>query len=294
MTNTEDSTAPVDIEVDEKVENLRELEVEYVDVNEVSANEYNPNRQNENEFRLLLKSIREDGFTQPIVVLPENDDGERVIIDGEHRWRAAAKLGMGKIPVVEVDMDESRARIATLRHNRASGSENIDLAADVLRDLQELDALDLAQDSLMLDDLEMNRLLDDIPVTDELAAEEFSTAWEPDDQAKRKDDLEDGGGSRDLDAEDGESSATDEAMEDMRERERRLQEAKSEEEKEMARKDTATYKLELIFPVAHRKVLKEVLGERPAETVLELVLERAEEEGMDVEPAEGVEAEAGD
>jgi ParB/RepB/Spo0J family partition protein len=140
----------------------------------VHPNDYNPNRQNDHEFRLLCSSMREDGFTQPIIVAQDH-----TIVDGEHRWRAAHEIGLELIPVVVVPMEAAQARIATLRHNRARGSEDIELATQVLRDLEKLGALDWAQDSLDLSDVELQRLLEDIPAPEALAKEQFSEAWVP-------------------------------------------------------------------------------------------------------------------
>ena len=121
-------------EVAKKANALETLKVEYLPVGVLCPNSYNPNRQSEADFELLLRSIREDGFTQPIVALREGN----VIVDGEHRWRAARKLGMAEVPVVLVDMTLEQMRIATLRHNRARGSEDIELSTELLRDLRGL------------------------------------------------------------------------------------------------------------------------------------------------------------
>ncbi len=67
---------------------LEELEVEYVSPSELKPNQYNPNRQTDDEFAMLLASMKEDGFTQPILCM---QDG--TIIEGEHRWKAAQAVG---------------------------------------------------------------------------------------------------------------------------------------------------------------------------------------------------------
>jgi len=67
-----------------------------IPVNELQPNEYNPNRQSDHDFELLCRSITEDGFTQPILA----QSSTKIIIDGEHRWRAAKAIGMTTIPVV--------------------------------------------------------------------------------------------------------------------------------------------------------------------------------------------------
>lgn len=122
---------------------LGNLEVDYVDVESIQPNSYNPNIQTADEFELLLLSMRRDGFTQPILVQRVG----RTIVDGEHRWRAAQAIGYTSVPVVFVDMTPEQMRIATLRHNRARGQENAELAAEVMRDLvgnSEIDLNDLS------------------------------------------------------------------------------------------------------------------------------------------------------
>ena len=165
-------------EVAKKNKVLESLDIQYINVNDIHPNEWNPNRQSEHDFELLLKSMREDGFTQPVVAI-KTDEGLIKIVDGEHRWRAAHTLGFDEIPVVITPMTEEQAKIATLRHNRARGSEDVDLTAELLRDLEKLGALDWAQDSLMMDDTEIQKMLEDIPAPEALAADEYTEAWEP-------------------------------------------------------------------------------------------------------------------
>ena len=76
---------------------------------------------------------------------------------------AAQALGMAEIPIVKVDMSDQQMRIATISHNTARGNHDIELEVQVLRDLESLGALDWAQDSLMISDDEIPKLLKDIP-----------------------------------------------------------------------------------------------------------------------------------
>lgn len=140
----------------------KRLEVVHVRPSELKPNAYNPNRQSDVEFELLLRSMEEDGFTQPILA----QAGSQIIVDGEHRWRAATVLGLARIPVVFVEMSEEQMRVATLRHNRARGSEDMRYVADVFKELQELGGLEWAQDSLLLDDLAVSALVEMPPLED--------------------------------------------------------------------------------------------------------------------------------
>lgn len=138
---------------------LERAEVTYVAIGDIHPNNYNPNRQSDRDFELLCRSIEEDGFTQPILVQKETN----IIVDGEHRWRACKALGKEQVPVIYVDFTQEQMMISTLRHNRARGNEDINMAADVLRSLENLGKLDMAADSLMLDDTELKIMLQDIP-----------------------------------------------------------------------------------------------------------------------------------
>lgn len=163
------------IKIDKKYNKLEVLKVEYVKTDSIFPNAYNPNRQSEREFDLLMKSISEDGFTQPVVVHRKS----KQIVDGEHRWRAANRLHMDTLPVVFVDMSADQMRISTLRHNRARGSEDVELTVKILQDLRNLGALEHAMDSLGIEEKEMNLLIDDLPAPEAMGADSFGTAWVP-------------------------------------------------------------------------------------------------------------------
>lgn len=275
--------------VAKKNEKLTTLNVTYVSVNDVHPNEWNPNRQSDHDFELLLKSMSEDGFTQPVVCI-QAEDGRIKIVDGEHRWRAAHTLGFDEIPVVITPMTEEQAKIATLRHNRARGSEDIELTAELLRDLEKVGALDWAQDSLMLDDTELNKLLEDIPAPDALAGEEWTEAWEPsnDREVSEEDDVQVTTETREIESSGGGTVAAASslaAVEKQRERERQLAEAKTAEERQALRKDHDIFRLYLTFTGEEAVIVKQVLGNRAAERVIEMCkvaydeLEDSEKEG---------------
>lgn len=243
--------------VEKQAVQLERLQVQYVATSSIGPNEYNPNRQSDHDFELLLKSMREDGFTQPVIV----HEGSRQIVDGEHRWRAAQVLGMQEIPVVMVDMTPEQMRIATLRHNRARGSEDVELTAQLLRDLEKLGALDWAQDSLMLDDVEMQLLIDDVSAPDALAGDEYSEAWVPSSDATEG--LTTTTSGKDI-------AMTQQAAAQLRDREARIAAARTEEDRAAIRRDTSVYRLSLVFTAGEAEVVKAVLEPEPAVRLLAL------------------------
>jgi ParB/RepB/Spo0J family partition protein len=253
---------------------LERLVVEYVPVSGVQPNEYNPNRMSEHDFELLCRSMREDGFTQPVIV----HRATLRIVDGEHRWRAAAAIGLTEIPVVYVDMTPEQMRIATLRHNRARGSEDMQLSAEVLRDLEKLGALDWAADSLMLSDAEIDKLLKDVPAPEALAGEQYTDAWAP---QRRSDAAPDSIGVQASTQDDAArgvvvtNAMSIQAVEAQRQHEKRMEAAHSEEERAMVRQDRLFYRINLVFADTEAEVVKSALGDRPAERLLELCRHRA-------------------
>lgn len=144
--------------IDKNFNTLEKLEVTYININLIRVNSYNPNQQTEHEFNLLLTSITEDGFTTPIIV-----QQDYTIVDGEHRWKACKQLGYTEIACVIVNMTPEQMRIATLRHNRARGSEDIDKTVAVLREIEKLGALEHAKDSLFIDTYTLDQLFLTIP-----------------------------------------------------------------------------------------------------------------------------------
>ena len=106
--------------------------VEWVSTEDVRANDYNPNSVAPPEMELLRLSIMADGYTQPIVTMP--DENGRVVIDGFHRHRVGKEMPdvnariHGYLPVVRIrqDRENRKDRIAaTIRHNRARGKHSI-------------------------------------------------------------------------------------------------------------------------------------------------------------------------
>lgn len=248
---------------------LEKLSIQYVPIDSVHPNRWNPNRQGDHEHELLIKSMSEDGFTQPVVCF-KNEDGVVTIADGEHRWRAAYALGYKEIPVVITPMNEEQARIATLRHNRAKGSEDAGLTAEMIRDFEKLNILDWAQDSLMMDDSEIQKMLEDIPAPEALAGDDWTEAWEPGEMSAAQEEAKDV--TRTIESGGGQvmAAASIAAIERQREREKKLAEAKTAEERQSLKKDNDIFRLYLTFTGDQAEEVKEVLGNQAAERILDM------------------------
>lgn len=160
-------TSKVDVE-------LQALKVEMIDPSVLKPNPYNPNKQDEEEFALLRRSIQKDGFTMPVLA-----NIQYVIIDGEHRWRAAMAESLKSIPVVRIDVDEVRMKLSTIRHNKARGSHDANLEAMVIADLERLGGRQFLYEELMMKDADIDGVLNFLSAADSNAGEEFGSAWSP-------------------------------------------------------------------------------------------------------------------
>lgn len=115
--------------------------VRRVPVEKIHANTYNPNHVAPPEMKLLYQSIKEDGYTMPIVCYydPETDTYE--IVDGYHRYTTMLthkdiyerEGGCLPVSVIEKPLEERMA--STIRHNRARGEHSIDLMTNIVAEL---------------------------------------------------------------------------------------------------------------------------------------------------------------
>lgn len=115
-----------------------------VPFDKVIPNTYNPNSVAPPEMKLLYDSIREDGYTMPIVCYYSERRDLYVIVDGFHRWRVMKEhedifnREKGMLPVSVIDKPISNRMASTIRHNRARGSHNVDLMSNIIKELHEL------------------------------------------------------------------------------------------------------------------------------------------------------------
>ncbi|MCG3180455.1 MAG: hypothetical protein BIFFINMI_02816 [Phycisphaerae bacterium] len=112
------------------------MDVKLVSIDSVKPYENNP-RINDAAVESVAASLREFGFRQPIVV-----DADMVIIVGHTRWKAAAKLGLKKVPVhVAKDLTPAQIKAYRIADNQTAtlAEWNMDLLPIELKDLQGMD-----------------------------------------------------------------------------------------------------------------------------------------------------------
>lgn len=157
-----------------------------VPIEKVKPNDYNPNAVAPPEYELLYDSIREDGYTMPIVCYRDEDKDEYIIVDGFHRYRIMldhddirAREG-GMLPVTVIDKPIDCRMASTIRHNRARGSHNVDLMSNIIAELHELGRSDTwISKHLGMDEDEILRLKQITGLAALFKDVRFGRAWEP-------------------------------------------------------------------------------------------------------------------
>ncbi|MBQ8732584.1 MAG: ParB-like nuclease domain-containing protein [Oscillospiraceae bacterium] len=160
--------------------------VRAVPFEKVIPNTYNPNAVAPPELKLLYQSIKEDGYTMPIVCYYDRENDRYVIVDGFHRYRIMRdypdiyRREQGLLPVSVIDKPLDHRMASTIRHNRARGSHSVDLMSNIVRELHELGRSDSwISKHLGMDKDEILRLKQITGLAALFADVEFGTAWQP-------------------------------------------------------------------------------------------------------------------
>jgi len=164
--------------------------VRWVSNEAVYANDYNPNSVAPPEMELLRLSIDADGYTQPIVSMPDQD-GKFEVIDGFHRHRVGKEMPSvrervgGYLPVVCIrhsQEDKSDRMASTIRHNRARGKHRVEAMSDIVIELKKRNWSDAKiAKNLGMEPDEVLRLCQISGLTELFSDEEFSMSWDVDD-----------------------------------------------------------------------------------------------------------------
>jgi len=189
--------------LDKKIEAINELRIKlhsispfatepvdcviWVKSEDVHANDYNPNSVAPPEMELLKKSISSDGYTQPIVAMPD-ENGKYEVIDGFHRHRCGKedldiqKRINGYLPLVRIRSDrtdKTDRMAATIRHNRARGKHRVEAMSDIVVDLKKRNwSDDRISRELGMEADEVLRLCQLSGLSELFNDQEFSQSWD--------------------------------------------------------------------------------------------------------------------
>lgn len=117
--------------------------VKKIPIEKIEANDYNPNKVATKEMELLYTSIKEDGYTMPVVCYYDKENDKYILVDGFHRYRVCKEhkdiyeREDGCLPVSVIEKDLNDRMASTIRHNRARGKHEVELQANLVAMLKE-------------------------------------------------------------------------------------------------------------------------------------------------------------
>lgn len=160
-----------------------------VPVEKIKPNTYNPNAVAPPEMKLLYESIKEDGYTMPIVCYYSKENDLYIIVDGFHRYRIMLEYPDiyeregGLLPVSVIDKPIDHRMASTIRHNRARGSHNVDLMSNIIKELHEIGRSDAwISRHLGMDRDEILRLKQITGLSALFKDVKFGQAWKPEEE----------------------------------------------------------------------------------------------------------------
>lgn len=118
---------------------MTQLEITYKKINELTAYARNSRTHSDSQIEQLVASLREFGFTNPILI-----DDKNVIVAGHGRIKAAQTLGMETVPTIKLgDLTDEQRRAYIIADNKLALNAGWDefVLGEELRelDLQEFD-----------------------------------------------------------------------------------------------------------------------------------------------------------
>lgn len=165
-------------------------DVRAVPIEKIVPNDYNPNSVAPPEMKLLYESIKEDGYTMPIVCYYVKEKDEYIIVDGFHRYSVMLdhpdiyERENGLLPVSVINKSIDNRMASTIRHNRARGSHDVDLMSNIVKELHELGRSDAwISKHLGMDKDEILRLKQVTGLAALFKDVSFGKAWRPVDDA---------------------------------------------------------------------------------------------------------------
>jgi site-specific DNA-methyltransferase (adenine-specific) len=128
------------------------MEIKQVEVARLKPWEKNP-RVNDQAVEAVANSIRAFGFNVPILC-----DQDLKIVAGHVRWKAAKKLGLDAVPVIQLSLTAAQRDAFAIADNKTAeiADWDYDILADILKELPS-EGIDLP--SLGFSDAELDAIL---------------------------------------------------------------------------------------------------------------------------------------
>jgi len=125
-------------------------EIKLINVNEIRLNKYNPNIMEPELMTQLSERMKEEGILQPILLRNVKPKGKTKyeVVDGEHRYLAAKKIGYEEVPTIVLDKKLPEAIISSINMNKLRGEFDTLKLAEVIHTLHETYSMEELEEKL--------------------------------------------------------------------------------------------------------------------------------------------------
>lgn len=145
-----------------------ETKLEQVLISDLKPHPKNPRVHPDSAIDKLVKSMKQYGFTNPVLISKDN-----VILAGHARTKAARKAGKDKVPVIRLDLEGAAADAYLIADNRLQ--QDTKWEKNVLKVLmEELEIQDYDLDLTGFDQDEIDKLLEKDEAAEEAPEMEFT------------------------------------------------------------------------------------------------------------------------
>jgi ParB-like chromosome segregation protein Spo0J len=113
------------------------MEIKHVEISMLKPWDKNP-RINDHAVDTVAKSIEQFGFNVPILC-----DKDMTIVAGHVRWKAAKKLGLNNVPIIQLSLSATQRKAFSIADNKTGeiADWDLDILSDILEEfpLEEID-----------------------------------------------------------------------------------------------------------------------------------------------------------
>lgn len=118
----------------------QQLHIDDVPIAKLRPNTWNTNHVSPENEAKIEASINRYGFYRPIIV--REVEGELEILGGQHRWQVAARMGLKKVPIINLgEISDQTAREIGLVDNGRYGQDDTLELAELLREMGNVEEL---------------------------------------------------------------------------------------------------------------------------------------------------------
>ena len=136
------------------------MKVKELDIDLLKPAVYNPRKIKPEQLEDLVRSIKQFGFVDPVVVRLKDN----MIIGGHQRYEVAKILKYKTVPVVQLDISDNDAKVLNVALNKISGDWDKPKLAELIKELNLTVDIDATLSGF--NNEEIDKLLADLSLTE--------------------------------------------------------------------------------------------------------------------------------